>query len=55
MFDKPSLHSLITNGVSSRIAPLLVDKDCAVREAATGAIRYTKISSVFVLISGVEI
>ena len=42
MFDKTSLHSLVTNGVSSRIAPLLIDKDHTVKEAAAGALRYAK-------------
>ena len=49
MFDKPSLHSLIANGVISKIAPLLIDKDRAVKEAATGALRYAKEMTVFVM------
>ena len=42
MIDKTSLHSLITNGVSTSIAPLLIDKDHTVKEAAAGALRYAK-------------
>lgn len=40
VFDRPSLHTLVTNGVSSSIAPLLVDKDRSVKEAAAGALRF---------------
>ena len=42
MFDKPSLHCLIANGVISKIAQLLIDKDCNVKEAAAGTLRYAK-------------
>lgn len=49
MFDKPSLHSLVTNGVISNITPLLVDKDHSVREAATGALRFDRRDIVFIM------
>jgi len=42
VFDETSLHSLVSNGVSSKLALLLVDKDDAVREAATVALRFAK-------------